>query len=88
MKKQTAVEIFYSAMKKNLQAYREKHIPFDVLVIQTAKAYEASLAMEKEQMDNVSGDWWSEGASYMYDGKRKYESFEQYYNETYNTDTQ
>jgi hypothetical protein len=39
--------------------------------------------MEKEQMDKVSQDWWNEGASYMYDGKREYDSFEQYYNETY-----
>ena len=44
---------------------------------------ESLLPMEKEQMDKVAGDWWNEGASYMYDGKRKYESFEQYYNETY-----
>ncbi len=39
--------------------------------------------MEKEQMDKVAGDWWNEGASYMHDGGRRYESFEQYYNETY-----
>jgi len=44
---------------------------------------ESLLPMEKEQMDKVAGDWWNEGASYMHDGKRKYESFEQYYNETY-----
>ncbi len=45
--------------------------------------FEQAKAMEKEQMDKVAGDWWNEGASYMHDGKRKYESFEQYYNETY-----
>jgi hypothetical protein len=44
---------------------------------------EQALEMEKEQMDKVAGDWWNEGASYMHDGGRKYESFEQYYNETY-----
>lgn len=44
---------------------------------------EKAKEIEKEQMDIVAGDWWNEGASYMYDGKRKYESFEQYYNETY-----
>ncbi len=46
---------------------------------------EKAKEMEKEQMDKVAGDWWNEGASYMYDGKRKYESFEDYYNETFNT---
>jgi hypothetical protein len=46
---------------------------------------ERMLEKEKEQMDNVAGDWWNEGASYMHDGRRKYESFEQYYNETFNT---
>ena len=38
---------------------------------------------EKQQMDKVAGDWWNEGASYMRDGGRKYESFEKYYNETF-----
>ena len=47
------------------------------LAIQQAKA------MEKEQMDKVSEDWWVEGCSYMKDNKRIYESFEQYYIETY-----
>ena len=45
---------------------------------------EQAKAMEKEQMDKVSEDWWVEGCAYMKDGKRIYESFEQYYNETYN----
>ena len=40
-------------------------------------------AMEKEQMDKISEDWWVEGCAYMKDGKRIYESFEQYYNQTY-----
>lgn len=40
-------------------------------------------AMHKEEMDKVAGDYWNEGASYMYDGKRKYNSFEEYYKETF-----
>ena len=40
-------------------------------------------AMHKEEMDKVSEDWWNEGANYMYNGQRKYNSFEQYYNETF-----
>ena len=45
--------------------------------------FEQAKEMEKEQMDKVAGDWWNEGASYMHDGGRRYESFEQYYEETY-----
>jgi len=41
--------------------------------------------MEKEQMDKVSEDWFVEGCSHMKDNKRIYQSFYQYYNETYNT---
>jgi len=44
--------------------------------------------MEKQQMDKVAGEYWNEGASYMIDGKRKYESFEDYYNKTYGNDKQ
>jgi len=45
--------------------------------------FQQAKEMEKEQMDKVAGDWWNEGASYMHDGGRRYESFEQYYEETY-----
>jgi hypothetical protein len=41
------------------------------------------LAIEKEQMDKVSEDWFVEGCSHMNDNKRIYESFEQYYGKTY-----
>lgn len=47
------------------------------------KVFDEAVKIEKKQMDIVAGDWWNEGASYMCDGKRKYESFEQYYNETF-----
>lgn len=40
-------------------------------------------AMHKEEMDKVAGDFWNEGASYMHDGQRKYNSFDDYYNETF-----
>jgi len=70
MKKQTAVEWLE-------EQYYESEGKL------TRHDFEQYKQMEKEQMDNVSVDWWNEGASYMYDGKRKYNSFEQYYNETY-----
>jgi hypothetical protein len=72
--KQTAVEWLAETLRfanKELYAEMYEHI-------------EQAKEMEKEQMDKVAGDWWNEGASYMHDGRRKYESFEQYYNETFN----
>jgi len=48
-----------------------------------SKILEQAKEMEKQQMDKVAGDWWNEGASYMHDGKRKYETFGQYYNDTF-----
>jgi len=45
---------------------------------------EQAKAMEKEQHDKTAEEWWKEGAHYMESGGRaKWESFEQYYNETY-----
>jgi hypothetical protein len=67
-KQQTAVEWLAEQM-----LWDEFHNPY----LKQAKE------MEKEQMDKVAGDWWNEGASYMHDGGRRYESFEQYYEETY-----
>jgi hypothetical protein len=46
--------------------------------------YTQAKELEKEQMDKVSEDWFVEGCSHMKDNKRIYQSFEQYYNETYN----
>ncbi len=37
----------------------------------------------REQMDNIAEDWWNEGASYVYNGVKKYESFNKYYEQTY-----
>ena len=43
--------------------------------------------MEKEQHDNTAEEWWKEGAHYMESGgKCKWESFEQYYNETFKSE--
>jgi hypothetical protein len=72
--KQTAVEWLAETLRfANKDLYAEMY-----------EDIEQALEMEKEQMDKVAGDWWNEGASYMHDGRRKYESFEQYYNETFN----
>ena len=75
--KQTAVEWLVIELNQKID-----FIPmdkWDVIrdIVQQAKA------MEKQQMDKVSEDWWVEGCSYMKDNKRIYESFEQYYTSTF-----
>ena len=78
-KQQTAVEW----LQDILESFGNKHeiqMTWSTLEGLFSRAKE----MEKQQMDKVAGDWWNEGASYMHDGGRKYESFEQYYNETFN----
>lgn len=43
--------------------------------------------MEKEQHDNTAEEWWKQGAHYMESGGTcKWESFEQYYNETFKSE--
>ena len=73
--KQTAVEWLFEKLPTI-----DKYDPYYSDIFQQAKA------MEKEQMDKISEDWWVEGCAYMKDGKRIYESFEQYYNKTYKQD--
>ena len=70
--KKTAVEFLYEAL---WEAGKDKFI-WQIILQQ-------AIEMEKEQMEKVAGDWWNEGASYHYYCKTKYQSFEQYYNETY-----
>jgi len=48
---------------------------------------EQAKEMEKEQHDNTAEEWWKEGAHYIESGgKCKWESFEQYYNETFKSE--
>ena len=75
--KQTAVEWFAEKIGHNslmaLTEYNE--------ILEQAKA------MEKEQHDKTAEEWWKEGAHYMESGGRaKWESFEQYYNETFKSE--
>jgi hypothetical protein len=81
-KQQTAVEWFAEQIEsgKIEIVYSDKIHSIKCIpeIIQQAKE------MEKQQMDKVSEDWFVEGCSHMKDNKRIYQSFEQYYNETYN----
>ena len=71
--KPSSIDKFIEAIMKHDKSFKE----FYRAEIEELKA------MHKEEIEKVSEDWWNEGASYMYDGQRKYNSFEQYYNETF-----
>ena len=49
----------------------------------TVEDWKQAKEIHKKQMDKVAEDWWNEGARSVHDGKKKYESFEQYYEEIY-----
>ena len=55
--------------------YYPSYIPKEIL--------EQAKEMEKQQIIDACYFAYNEGCSYMYDGKTEYESFEQYYNETF-----
>ena len=76
MSKQSSIEWLISHIAED-QTVKAKSQSEWLEIIEQAKA------MHKEEMDKVAGDFWNEGASYMYDGKRRYKSFEEYYNETF-----
>jgi hypothetical protein len=74
MKKQTAVEWL-----EEIIAYKDMgEVPMWIYEL-----FDQAKAMEKEQMDKVSEDWFVEGCSHMKDNKRIYQSFEQYYIQTF-----
>jgi hypothetical protein len=73
-KRQSAVEWLRESINKKLN---NELSPYFVDLFDNAKA------MEKQQMDKVSEDWFVEGCTHIKDNKRIYQSFEQYYNENY-----
>ena len=82
-KTQTGVEWYISKITLLEFWVETKQITWKEYHKEKDKLIEQAKEIEKEQMDKVAGDWWNEGASHMHDGGRRYESFEQYYNETY-----
>ena len=74
-KKQTAVEWLMEQILPTISTTLE-----DVCI---NELIDIAKSMEKEQMDKVSEDWFVEGCSHMKDNKRIYQSFEQYYNQTF-----
>ena len=83
--KQTATEWMANELLYLDNEYDMKLIDKNEYQARRKQIIEQAKEMEKEQMDKISEDWWVEGCAYMKDGKRIYESFEQYYNETFNT---
>ena len=73
-KKQTAIDWLRQSINKKLN---NELSPYFVDLFDNAKA------IEKEQMDKVSEDWFYEGCSHINENKRIYQSFEQYYTSTY-----
>ena len=77
MSKQTAVEWLIDEIRNHIK----EHGRLDAITISELKM--KAKAMEKEQMDKVSEDWFVEGCSHMMENKRIYQSFEQYYTSNY-----
>lgn len=78
--KQSSVEWLYQEFER---IDKEFHVGSHEYNYAKNLAFKISKAMHKEEIEKVSEDWWNEGASYVYNGQRKYNSFEQYYNETF-----
>lgn len=85
-KQQTAVEFYDQQLHILDLRLKSGSITIGEYFTLKSELFAQSKQMEKEQMDKACGDWWNEGASYMYEGKRKYESFEQYYESKYGKD--
>jgi hypothetical protein len=75
MRKQTAVEWLVEQLTPTIS------IRLSDTYIKELK--EKAKAMEKEQMDKVSEDWFVEGCSHMKDNTRIYKSFKYYYQHHY-----
>jgi hypothetical protein len=77
MRKRTAVEFVIDEIRAQIK----EHGRVDAITISALR--QMGKGMEKQQMDKVSEDWFVEGCTHIKDNKRIYQSFEQYYNETY-----
>jgi predicted HAD superfamily hydrolase len=76
-KRQTAVEWMVDELRNHIK----ENGRLDAITISEFKM--KAKAMEKEQMDKVSEDWFVEGCTHINDNKRIYQSFEHYYSEHY-----
>ena len=81
--KQSSVEWYAKQEDELFTSYQKGFLNTARYILLKHRFLEQAKAMHKEEIEKVSEDWWNEGASYMYDGQRKYNSFEQYYNETF-----
>tara|TARA_R110000868_G_scaffold1759_1_gene14081 strand:+ start:521 stop:790 length:270 start_codon:yes stop_codon:yes gene_type:complete len=81
--KESAVEYLFEKINDALIDFTEGKISASMYGSRVTEYKQKAKEMHKVEIEKVSEDWWNEGASYMYNGQRKYNSFEQYYNETY-----
>ena len=85
-KKQTAVEWLVEQIEEKGESWENVSIgrtQISIKVEDYLNLIAQAKAMEKEQMDKVSEDWFVEGLMHIKDNKRIYQSFEEYYNKIY-----
>jgi hypothetical protein len=82
-KKITAIDWLDKELGNLFISHQKGFMSYGKFIYLKHRLFKQAKEMEKEQMNEVSWEFWNEGAGYMYDGKKDYESFEQYYKETY-----
>ncbi len=81
--KQTAVEWYSQQHLKLLIKLENKELSIGEYAVQHQEILRKAKEMEKQQIIDACYFAYNEGCSYMSDGKTEYDSFEQYYNETF-----
>jgi adenine C2-methylase RlmN of 23S rRNA A2503 and tRNA A37 len=84
--KPTAVEWQFEQLFNSFEKFNNGEYTFNDYLKRNLEIREQAKAMEKEQHDNTAEEWWKQGAHYMESGGGKWESFEQYYNETFKSE--
>jgi len=79
--KQTAVEFIEKAYNEAYLNMWTHNVPIHKDFI--PNLFKQAKEMEKQQIIDACYFAYNEGCSYMSDGKTEYDSFEQYYNETF-----
>lgn len=82
-KKQTAVEWYEIEIDSLFKKYEEKEISYREFITRKHNLFYQAKVLEKQHIIEACYFAYNEGCSYMSDGKTEFESFEQYYNETF-----
>lgn len=81
--KQTAVEWYEIEIDSLFKKYEEKEISYREFITRKHNLFYQAKVLEKQQIIEACYFAYNEGCSYMADGKTEFESFEQYYDETF-----